>query len=660
MRLVEPVSPIGERTPAKRTQWISAVLTTHRCTKTFMLKSSSLLFVMLAACARHLPMPLTAAQLAEQPDGRALVVYLGQRDASAAVCDLDGTSPHIAAVDADVRRAMMNGLLDDRIAPPVWRDCMDRLVRTTDSESAMSLLDEVAREYDRTLMDGRAERDSVVEQRLSALQTLLVDGRGEIGPHADVMVKLLADVRAATASRRLGPIGMRDGAELMADVASEQGVRNGRTIDVATLDALLQSHDEATLRRYARRLPDAGRRVEARRRVIRLHIQASPYPAVRRNAAAIEETLMRLGANPVALAEHRPVRASVDLDALAARGILVRQDLLHQTSTLLGNAGDGNAVSVLPEVSLRGALQIELEGIGGLVTLCASPEALDPSPCVAAQDVTLDSRLATLEPDGTLRFIERLTSRETAALARAGGRVVVPIMIRGQRLASLDWSLQFETPKDLVLGSTNRDGNGPDLHVRVEWLDTGRLTYIVGRGEAEYQAIVERPQASMFHVISRGADGLAGADGSRGHDGMAGSTGSSATCPSFNGSNGGRGEDGGPGEDGASGGSGGRGGDIVVDVAYHGEEGDKLVALLRTTMQSNGGSAGAGGSGGVGGSGGAGGSGGSGATCFDTDGRASTLSGGSPGLSGTDGRSGFPGTSGANGQPGRVTVRVVE
>jgi hypothetical protein len=625
-----------------------------------MLKSPGLLLVILAACARHLPMPMTAAQLAEQPDGRALVVYLGQRDASAAVCDLGGSGPHVAAVDADVRDALMDGLRDDRIAPAVWRDCMDRLVRTTDRESAMSLLDAVAREYDRTLMGGHTDGDSVVERRLSAMQVLLVERRGDVGPHAEVMAKLLADARGAISSQRLGPAGTRYGSELIADVELERGVRNGQAIDVAELDRLQQARDEPTLRRYARRLPDPELRVQARRRLIRLHVQVSRYPQVRQNAVAIEETVMRLGANPVALAEHRPVHASIDLAALAARGVRVRQDLQRQTSTLLGDAGDGSAVSVLPHVSLRGALQVELEGIDGPVTLCASPEELDPSPCVPPQDVTLDSRLVTLEPDGTLRFVEQLTSRETVALARAGRRVVVPIMVRGQRLASLDWSLQFETPKDLVLGSTKRDGDGPDLHVRVEWLDTGRLSYIVSGGEAQYRAIVERPQASTFHVTSRGDDGAAGSDGSRGHDGMTGSMGSSATCPSSDGSNGGRGEDGEAGDDGASGNPGGRGGSVVVDVAYRGEESDELIALLRTTMQSKGGLGGAGGSGGRGGSGGTGGSGGSGATCFDTDGRVFTLSGGSQGLSGTDGRSGFPGTSGANGRPGRVTVSVVE
>ena len=314
---------------------------------------------------------------------------------------------------------------------------------------------------------------------------------------------------------------------------------------------------------------------------------------------------------------------------------------------------------MLPRASLRGALQIEVDGIERPLTLCAPPEELDPSPCVPASDVTLDSRLVSLDADGTIRFSDRLTARDAAALAESG-RLIIPVVVSGQRLATLEWDLQFEIPSDLVLGANTRSGDGPNLHVRVERLGSGRLSYAVNRGEEEYRAIVERAQAGDFHVISRGDDGLRGSDGSSGRDGAPGSMGSSATCPSSDGGNGGRGEDGGAGEDGAAGSPGGRGGNIVVEVASRGEQADELLALLRGTMLSKGGSGGVGGSGGAGGHGGTGGSGGQGAVCFDSDGKTTTLSGGMQGLSGTDGRTGFPGSPGANGQRGRVIMRVVE
>lgn len=623
-----------------------------------MVKSLGLLLVLLVACTRHLPMPMTAAQLAEQKSGRALTAYLGQRDASPAVCDLGASGPHVA--HADVHDAMMDGLLEGGISPALWHDCMGRLIRSTDRETATSLLDAVARSYEKTLADRYVEDSAIVRGQVNAMHALLLDRPGGVAPHAEVMAKLLADLRSGIASQELGPVGRRYGTELIADVELEQGLRGGQLIDATTLDDLFQRGDEATLRHYAVRLPDAQLRTQAQRRVIRLHIQASPYPQVRGNAVAIEETLIAVGSNPIVISEHRPLRARIDTGALAARGVRVRQDLRRQRSTLLGYADDGRGISVFPQFSLHGALQIELEGIDGPLTVCAPPEALDPSPCVSASDVKADSRLARFDPDGTLRFMDRLTAGEAASLAASARRLVVPLTVGGQQLAALDWDLQFETPTDLVLDGERSGGSGPDLHVRVDRLETGRLTYVVSRGEEQYRAVVEREQANSFHVISRGADGNKGSDGSSGRDGLAGSSGNSATCPSFDGTNGTRGEDGGRGEDGRSGDAGGSGGKIVVEVASHGAESDGLLALLKSTMVSTGGSGGAGGSGGSGGRGGVGGSGGSGTTCTDSEGRTTVLSSGSSGLNGTDGFSGSSGVSGSNGRGGPVTVRLVE
>src|SRR5581483_12351084 len=111
-------------------------------------------------------------------------------------------------------------------------------------------------------------------------------------------------------------------------------------------------------RRFGARLPDAGLRQQAQRRVIRLHIAASPLPEVRDNARAVEDTVLAQGRYPVSSAEHPPVRATLDPQRVPLRGVLVRQEVMRQTVTLLGYSGDRPGVSVLPEVALRGALQI--------------------------------------------------------------------------------------------------------------------------------------------------------------------------------------------------------------------------------------------------------------------------------------------------------------
>jgi hypothetical protein len=55
-----------------------------------------LFVVLLAACARPV-LPITASQLAERSTGGTLLAYLGQRDASVAVCDLNARGPHLTA-----------------------------------------------------------------------------------------------------------------------------------------------------------------------------------------------------------------------------------------------------------------------------------------------------------------------------------------------------------------------------------------------------------------------------------------------------------------------------------------------------------------------------------------------------------------------------------
>ncbi|MDB4889499.1 MAG: hypothetical protein JWL61_1354 [Gemmatimonadetes bacterium] len=624
-----------------------------------MFKSLSPLLLLLMACTRHFPMPMTAAQLAEEKDDGALIAYLGQRDASPTVCDLDARGPHLLALDADLRGELMDGLSDGRIPPSIWRDCVDRLMKSADRQSAVPLFDAVARSYEIALTDPRVEYDDKVQKRLAAMHALLLDRRNGVAPHSEVMVRLFADVSEAVDSHRLDTLATRYATELMSDVEMERGTRGGQPVDVAMLERLFGAGDEPALRRYALRLPDSMLRSDAQRRVIRLHIRTSPFPQVRENAGAVEETVMREGSNPVALRAHHPLRAWIDSAVTSDRGIRIRQDLRRGTATLLGDA-KGGAVSVLPQLTLRGALHIELEGIDGPVTVCAPREELDPSPCVRAREVGIDSPLMFADADGTLHFVEHLFARDAAAIAANARRVSMPVVVDGQRLTALDWELQFETPEDLVFGGGTVGDDGPDVDVRVEALTTDRLSYIVKRGAEEYHAIVERPHARDFHVTSRGSDGSRGLDGSAGGHGGAGPAGISASCPSSEGTNGGRGGDGNAGGDGSNGGAGGRGGQILLELVSGGPNRDALLGILRGAVSSKGGSGGAGGSGGTGGRGGVGGTGGSGTMCTDSGGHVTVLSGGGSGLNGSDGRNGYAGSTGSNGDDGRVTVRVIE
>src|SRR6185437_2568072 len=340
-------------------------------------------------------------------------------------------------------------------------------------------------------------------------------------------------VRAALAGHRLDSVASRYANAYSADMEPMRGVRNGEPVTVVTLDELLRAGDDSTLTQYADRLPDSSLRVEAKRRVIRLRIARSPYAAVREHAADVEQMLMTTGMNRVALDDHPLVRGWIDDGFRTTRVVLVRQDVEHQMSTLVGSYEDDGAVSVLPQLSLRGAMHLELQGIDQPVTLCALPQALDPSPCVLATEVRLGNPLAYLEADGTIRFIERFGSGDAFRLAAHQERFVVPVVVHGQQLAALDWGLRFVTPNELILGGAGWGASGPDLQVRIDVLAASRLGYTVRRGDRQYVAIVERERWRDFDVLSAGSAGSSGLDGSNGRDGFSGQSGTNASCPSF-------------------------------------------------------------------------------------------------------------------------------
>ncbi|HEY7957915.1 MAG TPA: hypothetical protein VII38_21585, partial [Polyangia bacterium] len=331
----------------------------------------ALIFVLGAlGCAESFPLPMTAAELVGYDSGDALVAYLSQPDASPSVCDLRARGPHLYALDEDTRRALVRGLTDGTIDPAKWRRCADAFLRSAPGDDAASLLDAVGVGYRALLRDADFESSSVMQARLRAMQALYIDRQIGSNGHPDLDARLFAELGRALAAHRLGPAAAAFGEELLATVDLEHGRFRGRPVEVATLDALFAAGDEVTLRRFAKRLASPTLREQAERRVIRLHIAASLFPEVRADAAAVEARLMRSGVNVLSLAEHPPLRGWLDTKRVPMRGVLVRQQVWQKTATLFGYAGDRPGLSILPELSLRGALEVEVGGISRPVTLC--------------------------------------------------------------------------------------------------------------------------------------------------------------------------------------------------------------------------------------------------------------------------------------------------
>ena len=607
-----------------------------------------------ASCGPPLPLPVTASQLHAQWSGPVLVEYLGQADASASVCSLPpGTAAQSRAwLSQDVRVSLMFGLSNGVIPPPRWRACADQLVRSADAASAVLLLDAVVAEYTHAISDGQLDRDPRRQARVDALQSVYLGRPADRSSHSQVIAALEAKVATARAQGRMGPWAARHALAFVDTIDIERGWFRGHVVELATLDWLFADGDEGLLRDCSQRLPAPDLRAQARRRVIRLHIQASSDPDVRAHAAAIEETVMKVGANPVSLDAHPPVHARLDLPV---RQVRVRQRPVDATAVLLASAQSPQGVSLLPELPLRGALQVDVEGLARPVTVCAPAAVLDPAPCVSGDALAIASPLVTVDHDGVVRFTDHLSAQELERLAREAESVVLPVSVAGQRLSELQWALAFEKPADLIFTWT---GSGPELLVRVTRGAGGRLIDTIDADGKIYLAVVEAAEAARFRIVSSGIDGASGSNGLDGSDGLSGMSGSSASCMAP-GSDGSRGGDGSNGGDGGDGGGGGAGGPVRIEVACGQAPCADLVALAKRTISSEGGRGGAGGKGGRGGRGGPGGSGGSGTTCTSADGQFSSVSGGQDGLSGSDGLAGRDGSSGFNGSPGPVTVVVV-
>jgi len=610
------------------------------------------LFVLGAAgCARpEFPMPMTANEAARYASGPALVAYLGQPDASPAVCDLQAKGDHLVGLSSEARSGLLEGLRSGAVKPDLWRRCVSALAKTLPPGDSAALFDAMAVVYRRMLTDSRLDRDPAFVARLTALHRLYLDRKIGLGPDAKVADPLFRELRAALAlpagKKKLGAVATQFGQELLEAFDLDRGDWKGGPVDAAAMDALAVAGNELTLTRFSERLPVEALRTEARRRIVRIHVALSPFPEVQKAAASLEEVLLKQGHNPVSLKEHPLVRAWFDEPQTPARDVVVRQQVWQRTATLLGRSGDRPDLSVLPEVPLRGTLKAELAGVSRPVGVCGKGSDLDPSPCVAVTDLTVDNPLAHLEKNGAIHLAENLRTDQVLPWA-SEARFTLPVQVGGALAATISWGLRFERPDILSFIGNYGGGRGPAVAVRVLQPRPDRFRFDAGTQAGTYVAIVEGGELASYQVKSRGGEGSTGAAGSDGSDGSSG-----GECGS-----GGNGTDGGPG---GPGGPGGDGGDVDVELVCGATPCADMTARLRGVIRSEGGGGGAGGPGGRGGAGGAGGSGRSATTHVDSNGNTVTddpgCSGGPSGSSGSNGSSGSPGP---DGHGGRVTVHVV-
>lgn len=621
------------------------------------LASTLLCAVLASGCgARE---PLSAADMAREGTADALVRYLAQPGATAAVCDPKHDGPRFRASSRDDYERLTRALSSGEVRATLWQRCAALLLEGGDHAASASLLEAMAEGYRALLSSSEVETDETERAKLDALHEVFVERPRGTAPGAEAVAPHVAALREALAEGHLGPYAAKRARELLVVIDVEQGRYEGKRIDVALLDEREAAGDLATLRQIERRIPDAQLAREARRRFVRRRIADSPVPEVRARADEVLERVLATGRNAVDLSAHPVQRAWLDESRAKVRRLVVRQDLPRQVAKLLAQLekGTGTGPSLVPTIDLRGGLAVEVAGYAQPLTICASPEALDVTPCVLPEGVRPSVPVVRIDARGLLHFVDRITTRDAIRLVYDTANLPIDFDVGGKRALTVDWPIEFESPGPVIFGGPP-SGRGPDLEVKVERRYAPRLIFEVKAPEGVYVGVVEERDLAGFVLASRGGEGSAG---SRGYDGGAGSNGmagSPASCPYSSGGSGtagGRGQDGGAG---GPGGPGGPGGDVLVHVSCATGECGGFAKRVAGAVRSLGGPGGPGGEGGRGGPGGKGGPGGSGASCTDSNGQYRSVSGGTPGPDGADGSPGPRGASGPDGDPGRVELRL--
>ena len=598
------------------------------------------------AVAGRFSTPYPASALAEEtqrPD-KALVVYLSQDDADPRVCDQGREGPSLPRVNALVVDALLDALVQGRVAPEAGAGCLAHLLDGERGRAELVLREVVDRAPALLASPAGGEILQVLAARPPELS---------IPEHAvDRVVTSLE-----RAEQRLHGHRVELARQLRRDIELEAGRLDGSPVTAARVQEL---EDHGLLATMSRRLPGADLRMAAGRRLAALRAATSPFERVRTDLAWVQDTLEQRGALAVDPAESPVLSAEWVAEEGAPAVIRLQQDPLAGVARLVA-ARDDRSELLDPVFDLRAGLRIRVAGLEEApLGLCPGEDAWDPTPCVPVSAVQLEHVVMTLRADGTVALAEGLELEARIAMGRDGEAVRPRATVGGVPVQDLAFRFHLDPVAPVILRGSGYSAPGPDAHVDIYEASHGRLIVGVRTEGRELVALVARHDEG-FAVVSRGAQGAPGSTGSVGSRGTNGSNGMNGSCPSMNGTSGGPGGQGGPGGAGGNGGPGGDGGTVSVRLHCDPCEALKQIAVRR--VRSEGGPGGAGGQGGPGGAGGSGGMGGSGASCSTYDSvsktyRYSSVSGGSPGAQGAQGPRGPNGQPGPPGADGPVLIRL--
>src|SRR5215813_10229385 len=218
--------------------------------------------ILWTGCAQTFQLPMTSEQLANHGSVTALIAYLGQPDANASVCE-SGTETTRLRQDRGLPEEFIAALRDGKIPPPVWEKCAASMLEWLDPSVSAELVERIARSEADLLGLRSLESNASLQAQLSALHRTFVERGAGISASSRVLDEVASKVQSKAAANQLGPIARGIGMELVDAIDLEQGIWRGHLVDVATLDVLSNSADDATLLLFARRLANPPLREEA-------------------------------------------------------------------------------------------------------------------------------------------------------------------------------------------------------------------------------------------------------------------------------------------------------------------------------------------------------------------------------------------------------------
>ena len=173
----------------------------------------------------------------------ALVHYLRQPGATAAVCDRTSKGPRFTGSSAADFAALSGALIDGEVRSELWQRCAMLLLESADAEVAASLLDELAHAYRRLLSVGAIEQDGGSGALARVASGAAVQAARDRAARRRGGSRHWA-LRQALEQGALGPFASEQGRELLVSIDLEHGLWKGKPLTQANLDELAATENE--------------------------------------------------------------------------------------------------------------------------------------------------------------------------------------------------------------------------------------------------------------------------------------------------------------------------------------------------------------------------------------------------------------------------------